>query len=120
MHSPRSTRGITLKTAYSNGLPTGLLQISDPLTRPLETARKELDVGGAQRSDAGKFGFVLQPLLGHEVDDLLQGFVLQSGGQRGVCLGDGPSEGQQHVVAGASERSLAHGLPATPGMVEIQ
>src|SRR5829696_2065078 len=120
MHSPRSTRGITLKTAYSNGLSTDLLQVSDPPARLLETAQQELDVGGAQRSGVRETGLASQPLLGHKVDDPLQDLVRESGSQRGVGLGDSPGEGQQYVVAGGGERALARGLPSPPGVVEVQ
>src|SRR5215216_6387282 len=118
MHSPRSTRGTTLKTAYSNGLLTALLQGSNPPARLLETAREELHVGGAYRS--GVREPVSQPLLGNEVHDFAQNFVREPGSQRGVGLGYGTGEGQQHVVAGGGERPLARGSPVPPGVVEVQ
>src|ERR687893_591988 len=120
MNSPRSTRGTTFKTAYSNSLPTGLLQGPDPPTRPLEASRQELYVGRAYRRGVREPGLVPQPLLGHEVHDLAQNLVRKPGSQRGVGLGDGLGEGQQHVVAGGGKRPLARGYPARPGVVEVQ
>src|SRR5215218_1551904 len=114
MNSPRSTRGTTLKTAYSNGLLTALLQGSNPPARLLETARQELHVGGTYRS--GVCEPVSQPLLGNEVHNFAQNFVREPGSQRGVGLGYGSGEGQQHVVASSGERPLARGPPVPPGV----
>src|SRR5918992_2414175 len=107
MHSPRSTRGTTLKTAYSNGLFMDLLQGSNPPSRLLETAHQELDVGGAYRSAVREP--LPQPLFGNEVHAFAQDFVREPGSQRGVGVGYGTGEGQQHVVAGGGERPLARG-----------
>src|SRR5918999_1323644 len=109
MHSPRSTRGITFKTAYSNGLPTNLLQGFGPPARLFEAARQELDVSTTHRLGVGEPGLVFQPLLGYQVDDLAQGLVRELGNHRGVGFGYGSGEVQQHVVAGGRERTLARG-----------
>src|SRR5215208_790763 len=120
MHSPRSTRGITFKTAYSNGLPTNHLQITDPLARLIQAARQELDVCVTQRGGVRETGLVFQPLLRHQVDYFVQDLVRERGGERDVGFGYGFREGQQNVVAGGRERALASRLPARPGVVEVQ
>src|ERR671916_437549 len=120
MHSPRSTRGTTFRTAYSNGLLMGLLKGSDPAARLLQAARQELYVGRPHRLGVSEAGLLPQPLLGHELDYTAQDLLRQAGYQRGVRLGDGPGEGQQHVVAGCRERALARRLPALPGVVEVE
>src|ERR671916_247063 len=119
MNSPRSTRGTTLKTAYSNGLPTSLLQGFEPPARFLEAARQELHVGGAYRCVISESVLVPQPLLGHEVHDLAQDPARELGSQPGVSVEDIPGKGQQDVVAGG-ERPLARSSPISPGVVEVQ
>src|SRR5215210_4705599 len=118
MYSPRSTRGTTLKTAYSNGLLTDLLQGSNPPARLLEAPRQKLHVGGAYRS--GIREPVSQPLLGNEVHYLAQNLVREQGSQRCVGFGYGTGEGQQHVIAGGGEWTLGCGSPVPPGVVEVQ
>src|SRR5215204_4814114 len=77
MHSPRSTRGITLKTAYSNGLSTGLLQVSDPPARLLETAQQDLvrESGGHRSVGLGD-----SPGEGQQ-------YVVAGGGERALARG---------------------------------
>src|SRR5919107_4788710 len=120
MNSPRSTRGTTLKTAYSNGLPTSLLQGPDPPARFLGAARQELHVGGAHRRGVLEPVLVPQPLLGHQVHDLVQDPARELGSQPDVGAEEVTGKGQQDVIAGGGIRPLARGSPIPPGVVKVQ
>src|SRR5829696_6517037 len=125
MNSPRSTRGITRRRAYSNNLLTSFLQRSRPGSRFREAGREVIDVGGAHLLWVIETGLVPEPFVGDELHHSTQRLPGEQRWQGCVGLRHGSREGEQNVVADRCVRSVGHGsqgrsLAARPVVVEIE